>query len=221
MTWSVRCFSTLQVFVLLKPARLCENQYWIKAEFWLDCDFSWITVNKHMLLDLLQRNRCMFCRMWHFYLSRCNAGAQSKLGPARHTWGRRIRGRDSSGPQRWGGCMLTQTFTTGELPSDQSTANHTLMKSYRPRKWVQRWCRRVCRAWHPGAGSKSRSVRAPSLCGDPSFGRQSGLQPGRDVEDLSGAAAAFRNKLVGEMETDVRSRGSECDQSDGPCKLQI
>lgn len=70
----------------------------------------------------------------------------------------------------------------------------------------------------PGCWSKSRSVRAPSLCGDPSFGRQYSLQPGRDVEDLSGASAAFRNKLVGEMETDVRSRGSERVQSDGPCK---
>lgn len=28
-----------------------------------------------------------------------------------------------------GGPLSTQTFTTGELPSDQSGANHTLMKS--------------------------------------------------------------------------------------------
>lgn len=40
-------------------------------------------------------------------------------------------------------------------------------------------------------------------------------RPGRDVKDLSGAAAAFRNKLVREMETYIYNGGSQCDQSDG------
>lgn len=75
---------------------------WILTRLWLFL-WIWIEVNKHVIRfagENLQRNHCLFCRMWHLYLSQCNAGAQSKFGLAWHMWGRCIRGRVSSGSQR-------------------------------------------------------------------------------------------------------------------------